>query len=143
MIKNNNGKNFVLLMLVIALASLFLRVAIKQTIKANIQQNERGVSAILKTIATALENYAKDNSGAFPVSFSALLQSKPVYLDRNYLGHSPVKGYNFFCSRLDPSGYACSAAPTRCDITGSTVFSITTGGLLVSERCDKKEEIVR
>jgi type II secretory pathway pseudopilin PulG len=125
-------------MLFIAILALLLRFTIKQTIKATIVQNESKVSAILKSIAAALENYARDHQSLFPANFAALLYG-PAYLDKNYLTNFPVKGYIFHCLRFESSGYNCVASPLKCNITGRTVFTITTGGIMLSEECGRRD----
>lgn len=137
--KNLKGLSFVTLMVIIAVCSLILRIMVKQAISLNISQNESSASATLKLIATALENYAKNNHGLFPLNFSSLTQANPVYLDKDYIAQSPVKGYIYSCLRLEPSGYNCSAAPATCNLTGGKNFTVTTGALFTSEECSKKE----
>jgi type II secretory pathway pseudopilin PulG len=137
--KNIEGRNFVAIMLTIALFALFLRYIIQETLKWNIAQNESNASSTLKLILTALENYAKDHSGVYPTDISILTKTNPAYLDKDYFLPSAIKGYNYFCSRLDPSGYNCSAVPRNCKVTGETIYTISTNGLLVTEKCSKKE----
>jgi type II secretory pathway pseudopilin PulG len=138
--KNNRAKSFVTIMIVIAIVSLSLRFSIDRIIKISNSQNESNAQGTLKLISAALENYAKDNQNAYPQSLSALTEPKPPYLDKDYILQSPIKGYSYSCSRLEPSGYNCSAIPTRCKLTGKNIFTVTTGGLLVSEECEKKGE---
>lgn len=133
------GKNFVTLMLVIAICALFARFAVEKLININISQNESNAQANLKLISAAIENYAQDNHGSFPADISVLIKSSPAYLDRDYTAGSPIKGYIYQCSRIDVSGYNCSATPVKCKITGTKSFFVSTGGILVSENCNKGE----
>jgi len=126
-------------MVTIAVATLVLRIAIERIIKINIVQNESNAQSTLKLISTALENYAKDHQGVFPSNFSDLTQKNPHYLGTDYIAESPVKGYNYNCSRLEPSGYSCSAMPVGCKLSGKIIYTVTTGGVFVSEECTKKE----
>jgi len=139
MIWNNCAKNTVTLMLVIAIVALFLRLGFEQIIKINISRNESNASAALKSISTALENYAQDHQQAFPQNLALLTQTIPPYLDQDYLNESSIGGYQFSCSRLDDSGYSCSAIPIKCNITGREIFTVTTGAVMVSDSCAKKE----
>ncbi len=136
---NAKARSFVMIMIVVAVCALVLRVFIESLIKINIAQNESNASSTLKLISTALENYAQDHLGAFPSNLSVLTQTTPPYLDKDYIAQSPLKGYNYSCLRLEPSGYSCSASPTRCKLTGNMVYTITTGGSLISEVCETKE----
>lgn len=126
-------------MIITAVFALILRATVQQLIKKNIAQNETNALSTLKLISAALENYAKDNQGVFPAELSILTQTSPVYLNKDYIKESPAKGYSYSCSRLDNSGYNCSAAPVKCKATGKIVYNISTGGLFVSENCKKEE----
>ena len=137
--RTQQAKSLVTIMLVIAITSLVLSIAIEKIIKLNIAQNEANASATLKLIVTALENYAKVNQGVFPKSLSLLSETNPPYLNKDYLQQSPIKGYIYVCSRLDPAGYSCSAAPAKCGLSGRNTYTITTGGALIAEDCNKKE----
>ena len=128
-----------MIMIVIALSALALRVLAGEAIRVTSAQNELSAQSTLKLISTAFENYAKDNQGAYPAKISVLLKSEPPYLDKDYLSQSPIKGYNYNCSRLDAAGYSCHAIPTRCKLTGKLEFSVTTGSLLITEDCDTQE----
>ena len=133
------GRSFVAIIIIITLSVLLLRIAIEQIIKINISQNESVALATLKSISTALENYAKDNNNTFPSGLPILTKTTPAYLDRDYISGSPVKGYNYSCSRLDAAGYSCSATPVKCKLTGKLIYNIITGGSLVSEECGKRD----
>ncbi len=137
--KDSEGRSFVTIMIIIALSSLLLRITIERIIKINIEQNESNTQVTLKLVSAALENYSKDNHGFFPATLSLLTKTNPAYLDKDYIASSPIKGYNYVCSKMDPAGYNCSASPSKCNITGKMDFNITTGGLFVSERCDRRE----
>ena len=127
------------IMVVIALSALLLRVGIEKVLLVTGAQNEAAAQATLKSIAIALDNYARANQGVYPKSLSVLSESRPAYLDKDYIWESPVKGYAYNCTRLDASGYSCYAFPSKCKLTGSLVFTVTTGNLLLSEDCSEKE----
>lgn len=137
--KNIKAKSFVAIMLVIAVSSLFLRIFIERIIAVNITQNETNAQGTLKLISAASDNYAKDHHDVYPENLSVLTKTSPAYLDNDYILQSPLKGYNYGCSRLEPSGYACYASPVKCGLTGKSSYTITSGGLMVSEECAKKE----
>jgi len=138
-VKNRFGKSFITIMIVIAACALILRLVIKEIIKTNINQNESNAFTTLKLISAALENYAKDNLGLYPAAISSLAKTSPAYLDKDYISESPLKGYNFICSRLEPSGYDCSATPLKCNFNGQRTYTVITGGSFISEACNKKE----
>ncbi|MFC1674368.1 hypothetical protein ACFL1K_00525 [Candidatus Omnitrophota bacterium] len=133
------AKSFVVIMISIAVMALLLRFAVKKAIEVIAAQNQANASRTLKLISAALENYAKD-AKEFPQNFNLLVESEPAYLDRDYISESPRRGYIFDCARFEPSGYSCSAAPTKCGRTGSMSYAISTGGVFVSEKCSSDEE---
>ena len=135
----NKGLSFLVLMIVVAFATLLLRISVNQLITMTIKQNESSAIGILKMIGTALENYAGNNKNVFPGSVTALTATNPRYLNRDYVAESPIRGYIYSCSRLEPSGYSCSAVPLKCNLTGKKTFVISTGNIFVSEDCFKKE----
>lgn len=137
--KDKKGLSFILLMIIIAAMALVLRVAIEQIIKINIAQNEASASSNLKLVSTALENYAKDHQGTYPKRLAELIQARPAYLNKDYLSYTSLKGYVYACLRLERASYNCSANPSICHLSGNKVFTITTGGILTSEECGKKE----
>lgn len=136
---DKKAKSFVAIMVAIALLALFLRIAIERVIDITASSNESQASQTLKLISAALENYAKDHMGLYPSNIFELIQSKPAYLDKNYLDISPYKGYIYDCSRIEEVGYSCSASPSKCGLTGKASFSVATGGVFVSEQCQGKD----
>jgi type II secretory pathway pseudopilin PulG len=137
--ENKRAKSFVTIMIVIAVFAFLLRFLIEGVIKINISQNESTASVNLKLISAALENYADEKSGMYPQNLSFLIKTEPAYLDKDYILESPMKGYYYACSRLEPTGYSCSASPVKCGLSGNLAFTITTGSILVSEKCEIKE----
>ena len=136
---NKKAKSFVVIMIVIAVLALALRVIIAGIIKRNMIQNESNAQGTLKLVSAALENYAKDHVGSYPNDFSLLVKSQPPYLDRDYPSQPPVKGYDYTCNRIEAGGYSCLASPVKCNLTGRQAYTVTSGGLFVSEECSKKE----
>lgn len=136
---NKKGKSFVVIIIIVAVIALFLRVSIEKILFISILQNEAAAQATLKSIATALDSYARNNQGVYPKSLNTLSQSKPVYLDRDYIKESPLKGYIYNCIRMDEAGYNCHAFPSKCKLTGSLSFTVTTGNVFVSEDCSLKD----
>lgn len=135
---NRKARSFVTIMMVVAFCGLLLRLAIHKIIIYNIQQNQLLAQVNLKLLSTALENYAKDNKNLYPENIDSLTKNKPAYLERNYLAVASVRGYEYDCQRLDPGGYNCSATPLDCKFSGKMVYSVSTGGLIIAEGCDKK-----
>jgi hypothetical protein len=135
--KDITARSFVTIMLTIAIVSLILRFGIAEGIKIVIHQNESNAQSNLKLVAAALENYAKDHLGTYPSSLGILCKGDLPYLDKDFMNESFIQSYGYVCNRMDPTGYSCSAIPMHCKITGNKVFTISTGGVLVSEECKR------
>ncbi len=135
---NNKARSFVTIMIAVGLSALLLRTVIQKFIVYNIERNQSLALVNLKLFYTALENYAKDNKGVYPENINQLTKGNPVYLERDYLAVSSIRGYEYDCQRLGPTGYNCSAAPINCNLTGNKVYTMSTGGLIIAEDCDKK-----
>ena len=127
------------IMVIVALSALVLRFAVMQIVRFNIEQNESSAQSILKLISTALENYSKDHQGAFPGNLTALTKTQSRYLDKDYTAFSSYRGYVYSCSKIESSGYNCSAVPLICGLSGNTDFSVSTGNLFISQKCPKRE----
>ena len=133
------GQSLIAITVIVAILALILRFAIGQIVKMNIAQNESYASKTLKLISVALENYAAAYEQVYPDSLSVLTATNPAYLDKDYVASSPLRGYNYNCLRLQSSGYNCEAVPVKCKITGKMAYTVTTGGVFLSEDCAKKE----
>ena len=125
-------------MVVIALSAALLRLAIQRIIIYQIRQNQLQAQVNLKLFSTAMENYAQDNKNVYPASIDLLINHDPVYLERDYLAATSVRGYEYDCQKLDETGYHCTAAPTNCKLTGNVIYSVTTGCLIMAQDCEEK-----
>jgi hypothetical protein len=139
MLINQKARSFVTIMSVVALSALLLRFSLHRIIIYRIQRNQSLAQVNLKLFSTAIENYAKDNNNVYPVSIDLLTKHDPVYLERDYLAATSIRGYEYDCQRLDAAGYNCSASPVNCKLTGKMVYSVSTGGLIMAESCDKNK----
>lgn len=135
---NSKARSFVTIMVVVAIVACLLRFGIHRIIIYYMQQNQQIAQINLKRFSTAIENYAKDNNNVYPASIDLLTKSAPIYLEQDYLAASSIHGYEYDCQRLDASGYACSASPVDCRLTGTMEYVVSTGGLIITQSCDKK-----
>jgi hypothetical protein len=135
---NNRAKSFVTIMVSVALAALLLRMGLHRIIIYRIQQNQLVAQMNLKLFSTAMENYAKDNKNVYPENIDLLTKHDPVYLEKDVLSASSMRGYEYDCQRMDLTGYNCTASPVNCQLTGKIVYTVSTGGLLIARDCDNK-----
>jgi Tfp pilus assembly protein PilE len=122
--------------IVVAFIALSGLIGIPKLIAANIANNEAEAQKTLKIISIACENYGKANKGVYPRELSALTQRTPKYLNVDYT-LSPTSGYAYNFSSTD-TGYTVNAKPLKAGVTGSRVFTITTGGVLTSVACGEE-----
>lgn len=97
-----------------------------------IDRNDLFAREVLLKMAESAENYAKDNYGSYPVSIDLLTETTPPYLTINYCDQT-MSGFVFTCD-ASIIGYTLTATPVEINITGSTVFEITTGKIWTPEK---------
>jgi hypothetical protein len=137
MFNDCKARSFVMIMVAVALSALLLRMVVHRIIIYNIERNQSLAQVNLKLFSTAMENYAKDNKNVYPTNVDLLTKSEPPYLERDYLAATAVRGYEYDCQRLDATGYNCTASPVNCQLTGKNVYAVSTGGLIMSQSCEK------
>ena len=128
------GFTLVEIMIVVAIVALLAAIAIPNLLRARITGNESHAQATLRTISTASENFANNNSGSYPTAVGDLTGATPPYMNEDYTA-AARQGYNFACGTMAASGYSCTATPVTCGTTGTQTYTITTGGVLTAANC--------
>lgn len=122
------GFTLVEIMIVVGIIALMAAVAIPNLLRAKVSANEAAARATLKAISNSLENYAVLNN-IYPANTSALIGASPPYLNVDYFTGTH-NGYTFSATLANYS-YSVQAAPVNIN-TGTTLFTIATGGVLTS-----------
>jgi type IV pilus assembly protein PilA len=132
------GFTLVEIMIVVAIIALLAAIAIPNLLRARITANESAAQATLRTMSTAMETYAAANNGTYPTAETMLLNAAlggtadPAYLNKHYCGVTE-SGYKYTCTSLTAAGYTLNANPVNCTTSGTKSFTMTTGGVLVTD----------
>jgi len=127
--KMEQGFTLVEIMILVSIITLLAIITIPNLRHFRMIANNRLAKATLQRISAEAEKYKAAN-GYFPANESALTEATPPYLDTAYCTNSPISGYIYNCSGMSTSGYTITATPVKAGNTGSTVETITTGGIL-------------
>ena len=116
------------LMVIVAIIIILTTIAIPNIIKAKMSANDVIAQATLKTIGKAMETYLITTS-SYPTDPSQLTSAVPPYLNDDYFTGTR-NGFTYAPGVMDGSSYAITATPVIVGQTGTTVYTVTTGGEL-------------
>ena len=131
MIRKSNKKGFTLveIMIVVAIIALLAAIAIPNLLRAKISANDALAQGTLRTLSTASETFATANNGNYPTNMTSLTGATPPYVQDAVCG-TAVSGFTYNCT-FTTGAYTISAVPTAVGTSGTTTFTISTGGVLV------------
>ena len=125
---NKSGFTLVEIMIVVAIIALLAAIAIPNLLRAKLSANDALAKATLRSISTASESFGTANNGQYPSDITSLTGATPAYLNSAYCA-TTLSGYTYDCT-FATTGYTVSATPVTVGSSGTTVYTIVTGGVL-------------
>ena len=122
------GFTLVEIMIVVAIIALLAAIAIPNLLRAKISANDALAKGTLRTLSTASETYATANNGNYPAAMTDLSGATPPYINSNPCTQT-ISGYTYACVPA-VGGYTYTATPVTVGTSGTTTYTMTTGGIL-------------
>ena len=125
--KQSKAFTLIEIMIVVAIIAILVGVAVPAVMRSRMLANDALTKQALRSISAASEWYLTSNS-SYPPSETSLLGAAPPYINSAYCGLT-FNGYVYNCT-FSVSSYTVSAVPVTVGTSGTTTYTVSTGGVL-------------
>ena len=120
------GFTLIEMLIIVGILVTLAALIIPNALKARMSANDVMAQATLKTVAGGMENYFFSKS-RYPADTDDLVNDTPPYVNKDYFTGTQA-GF-IYEATLNPDSYVLTASPSIFGKTGSTTYTITTGGV--------------